>query len=279
LQDFDIYVTVALSCAAVLLMACGFLFINYSMNRQKLRQAVKEKELQLRYEQELRDVEAEVRDATMEYIAWELHDNIQHSLTHLRFQVEDLKAKKNFDPEALEYIRETIFEATDQVRSLSNRLKPDFVTANNFVNAFELEISRLRRLERIEVHWQHDGVTPTLSNERLLILFRIFQELLNNVLKHSNAKNVWIELNGMSPLSLRVKDDGKGFEAQSFHRNGRGLQNMQRRSGMGGFSILIKSAPQHGCETVLMELPPTASGFTQNSQKNTEHGTQEFSIG
>lgn len=279
MQDFDIYITVALSCAAILLMTCGFLFINYSMNRQKLRQAVKEKELQLRYEQELRDVEAEVRDATMEYIAWELHDNIQHSLTHLRFQVEDLKSKESYDPEAVEYIRETIFEATDQVRNLSNRLRPDFVTANNLVNAFELEVSRLRRLERINVHWQHDGVIPGLSNERLLILFRIYQELLNNVLKHAEASNVWIELNCMSPLSLRVKDDGKGFMAQSYHKNGRGLQNMHRRSKMGGFFLSVKSAPQHGCECILTEQPSPTAELSPLPHKNTEYGTQEYSVG
>ena len=132
----------------------------------------------------------------MQYISYELHDNVQHTLTHLRLQLEVFMNSNPGVRKDIEPMENTIDETTDQLRNLCRRLNTDFITENSFTSSVQLEVVKLRRLNKFNVHWSYDEQTPFIDKEKLLATFRIFQEVINNILKHACARNISITLNG-----------------------------------------------------------------------------------
>ena len=110
---------------------------------------------------------------------------------------------------------------------------------------------------QLTITFDHENVPTTLPPELALSVFRIVQEALQNVLKHSRAKTVSVQLRGSSHgLDLTVADDGVGFAVETAGRQGLGLTSMgERVEAMGGrFNVL--SSPDRGTKlTVSMPVP------------------------
>src|ERR1035437_7100459 len=89
--------------------------------------------------------------------------------------------------------------------------------------------------------------------EEQIILFRIVQEALNNVIKHANADNISITLsNGSANFMISIADDGKGFNMEG-KKDGVGLMNMKHRASLLGGQLVMRSSPK-GSE-VTIKLP------------------------
>jgi signal transduction histidine kinase len=90
------------------------------------------------------------------------------------------------------------------------------------------------------------------------MLFRIIQEQINNVLRHSGAANLFIELvfeDRENSIELNITDDGKGFNPESLkNKKGLGLSNIMSRAGLFGGKVTILSAPDKGC-TLRVQVP------------------------
>ena len=83
------------------------------------------------------------------------------------------------------------------------------------------------------------------------MLFRIIQEQVNNVLKHSGARNLIIELilaDADKSIELSITDDGKGFNPDKVRKKGLGLSNIRSRAELFGGKVNIQSAPGRGCK-------------------------------
>jgi signal transduction histidine kinase len=225
------------------------------MHQQQLKQELKEQTLELAHQREIRAAEAEVTESVMKYISYELHDNVQHTLTLLRFQLELFMNKHPELKEDFITMEGSLDETTEQLRNLSRRINTDFITENSFISTVQLEVVKLKKLNKFMVHWSHDGKIPNISKEKMLTAFRIFQETINNVLKHSQAKNIHITLSGSEPWRLEVKDDGIGFDIDKLTLEGKvnGLRNMKNRAQMAGMSCSIESTPANGCSYVISQ--------------------------
>jgi len=82
-------------------------------------------------------------------------------------------------------------------------------------------------------------------------LFRIIQEQVNNVLKHSGASNLIIDLGleeAEKRIELNITDDGRGFDPENVPRKGLGLSNIRSRADLFGGKVTILSAPGEGCK-------------------------------
>jgi len=94
------------------------------------------------------------------------------------------------------------------------------------------------------------------SKEQKLMLFRIVQEQVNNVMKHAQAKNLVIRLSlneAANMINLSIADDGKGFDPDNTNK-GLGLSNMMSRTDLFGGKISIVSSPGKGCK-ISVEIP------------------------
>ncbi|MBS1604367.1 MAG: hypothetical protein JST42_17000, partial [Bacteroidetes bacterium] len=98
-----------------------------------------------------------------------------------------------------------------------------------------------------------------ISDKAKLMLFRIIQEQTNNVLKHSGAVNLIIELTyeeTENNIELSITDDGKGFNPEKVRKKGLGLSNIMSRVDLFGGKVTIQSAPGHGCK-LRVQVPVT----------------------
>ena len=109
---------------------------------------------------------------------------------------------------------------------------------------------------KIEIHFTKSGILPRIAKDVELCLFRITQEALGNVVKHSQSKSARVELGANSMgVNLRIADEGKGFEPDlSNPAAGIGLVGMRERLRIVGGRLSVKSELLHGTE-ILAEVP------------------------
>jgi signal transduction histidine kinase len=106
----------------------------------------------------------------------------------------------------------------------------------------------LSKRHELTIEFSHEDVPASISQDMSLCLYRIVQECLNNIIRHSGAKKAQIELRGTGKeIRLRVSDSGSGFEINSPRiKKGLGLLSMRERLRLIGGTITIKSRPSHG---------------------------------
>ena len=241
--------TIILTTIAILLLLIGLIAVLFITNRQKLKQQSEVANIRLAYEQELRQVSAEVSEHMMERFAQELHDNIGHILTTMRLQIENRKLDVPTLEPAFRPIEMSLDDATKQLKLLSRSLNTDYVNNIGLKAAIEIEVEKLRQLRRIEVQYAAGNGSFELDMNQELMVFRIFQEMLHNTMKHSKAQNVAITVQPGELVLLKVHDDGKGFDMgetmQSFRSSG--LGNMKKRAQLAGLECTIETSPGAGC--------------------------------
>jgi signal transduction histidine kinase len=235
----DIVYTVILSTLVILLLIAGVAITIFMANKQRITQEVKMAEMQRDYEKEMRTVQDEVQEQVLTNISRELHDHIQ------------LEQKKLMNPEmqaTLNPIHETLSKATQEVRSLGRSLNSDLLEQNGLLNTINAEVTRLRQFKHFEVSWENDATEPKLTKDQRLMAFRIFQEILNNMLKHAKAAHVAITLAGKEKFALVVKDDGKGFNVPEIMSagSGSGLRNIVKRATLANLVCTIDSETGKG---------------------------------
>ena len=201
----------------------------------------------------------EAQEAERRNLARELHDEIGQSLTAQKMALEGLGIRSG-DPRLHDQI-ENITEITDrilnQVRQISLDLRPPQLDDLGLVAAIRWNVSQQSAIAGLVSHFSANGEIPVKLPESVAIAsYRIVQEALNNVIKHSDAKNVWVSLDGIEDkLHLLIRDDGKGFvpEAQDA-RKSMGMAGMAERSLMVGGHLRVATQPGKGC-SILAEMP------------------------
>jgi signal transduction histidine kinase len=254
--------TIISTTIVLLFLVTAIIIMLLVASRKMIKQQITLSQTRLHYEQELRTVEQEVQEAVMNHISQELHDNIGQLLTLMRVQVEQGKKKHPDAAIILAPVNETIATAIKQVRSLSNTLNSDYIERNGLRETIAQEVIRLQQLDHIRVHFDGDGTEPHLSKDQCLMAFRIFQEMLNNTLKHAQPQNIYILLTGSRQFKLQVRDDGNGFDVAHIMQQagGNGLKNMQKRATLAGLAFEVTSAPGAGCTYAIQDVTTAAVG-------------------
>ena len=190
-------------------------------------------------------------------LARELHDGIGQLLCSARRQLEfsqmdSLPVAEN-DP-ALQMLDDSIKE----VRDLSHSMMPPYILNKSLREAIEEFVHRLnnKHLVKIETEWVNtDNIS--IDKTQTLMLYRSVQEIISNIFKHAQAKNIHIELiNHDTELTLMIIDDGVGFDKESLYKNskGLGLKNIESRIAYIGGTLEIDTTPGKGV-TYTIELP------------------------
>jgi PAS domain S-box-containing protein len=197
-------------------------------------------------------------------IARELHDDTIQYLVVLARQLDDLasssKGLSKDERQYLENLRQQINSIMEGVRRLSHDLRPATLDRLGLLPALEWLASNMTKHSGINVQVKTQGVERRLPTEVELVLFRIVQEALSNVRRHSQATNAEVTVEfGEKKITIAVKDNGKGFAIPEavgdLVKEGRfGLAGMHERIQLLGGSLKIDSAPGKGT-TVSVEAP------------------------
>ena len=187
------------------------------------------------------------------YIGQELHDNINQILAGTKMYLSSAGKKNDEIKEAVKYPMELIDSSIAEIRLLCQQL----VTPLKNIDLEAIVQVLLKRLEQsttTKTDFHYTIPDELLSDDLKLNIYRIIQELLNNIVKYAEAKNVSISLEAKNKnISIIIKDDGKGFDIKQ-KRAGIGISNIINRAESFNGKAKIKTKPGKGCK-VTVSIP------------------------
>lgn len=257
MSNIDIILSIVSVTLLVLLLISGIILVVFQSGKQRLRQEMEMSESKLNYEKELRKVETEVSEQVLGQLAQELHDNIGQLLTAVHIHLENQKLDHPELKEGYKPMETYLSEAIQQLKLLSRTLNNDYIGHNGLLAAIEIEVNRLKSLRRFEIHWDAVSGGSNLDKNQELMAFRLFQEIIQNALRHSMAKDVYLSVkNDAGNFSLKVEDNGKGFDVESIMQSSKasGLRNIIKRAQWAGLDYKINSSPGNGCTITLEKV-------------------------
>jgi len=219
-------------------------------------------------EDRLRALSAKMQSAREEEgtrIAREIHDELGGSLTGLKWDLESIETKLQAanGNSTIADIRKQIgaisgrIESTiNTVRRISSELRPGVLDDLGLVAAIEWQAQQFQKRTGLKVHWESELDTVEVSREAATAVFRIFQEVLTNVLRHSQASNIHVRLlQHRHHLELSVVDDGRGItEAEKQNTESLGLLGMKERALLVGGEVSVTGSSEKGT-TVVVTVP------------------------
>lgn len=183
-------------------------------------------------------------------LARDLHDDLTQRLARLAIDLGKPDLVKEGTPEAMTVrsVREGLAQLSEDVHTLAYRLHPTILEDLGLVEALRTECDRFEHRESIRVDQDLAAVPEGASWEAVLALFRVAQECLRNVVRHSRARNVSVALREVDGgLELSVQDDGVGFDTDAHLESGHiGLAGMHERMSLVSGSLEIVSGPDEG---------------------------------
>jgi two-component system, NarL family, sensor histidine kinase UhpB len=188
-------------------------------------------------------------------IAQDLHDEVNQALTAilLRLQATISDAPDNLKRE-LTVTKELANQAMDELLNLARQLRPTSLKDHGLIAALASQVRDFGERTGIESSFKRHGDVPKLSDEEQLVIYRVTQESLSNVVRHAGAQKVDVELSFVGKTILRVHDDGHGFTGERLNGSGRprgrpgglGLSGMRERALLVGGALQIFSEPGEG---------------------------------
>ena len=208
--------------------------LNQELNKQKLiAQAV---------------VDAQEKERSL--IGKELHDNINQILSTAKLYLEVARTDEKERDGLIDMSANSISNAINEIRTISRSLVPSSIGDLGLVESLQDLVESIKLTRKLHVEFFHyNDIDMLISEQQKLMLFRITQEQVNNVMKHSNAKNLVIELlSEDDTINMSISDDGDGFDLdQVKHKKGVGLSNITSRAELFNGKVKIDTAPGKGC--------------------------------
>ncbi|MGE5108972.1 MAG: sensor histidine kinase [Sphingobacteriales bacterium] len=204
--------------------------------------------MQTTFEQELLKTQLEIQEQTLKNISQEIHDNIGQVLSLAKLHLATFEiGEPELMKQKVDGSKELITKAIQDLRSLSKSLDTDAISAIGLYQAAKNELDSIEKAGFHHTHLILDGAFYKLEPNVELILFRVFQEVLNNIIKHAGAKNITVQFNYQPQiLTLKISDDGIGFDLNRINENnssdfGLGLKNMHNRTKIVNADFLMES--------------------------------------
>ena len=211
----------------------------------------------IEHQKEILATQLEIQRQTMEDIGREIHDNIGQKLTLASLCTQQL-GYENKAPQindAVENISSILNNSLTELRALSKSLTDNRIHTDSISNLLEEECDKIKQLKNCNVTYNFSKKKISLSYQAKSILLRITQEFLNNSIKHSKCKNIFVLLGvSKNTLQLCLQDDGKGFDVEKNNNDGIGLTNIKKRAEMIGGSYQLESNITYGTKLTI-ELP------------------------
>src|SRR5260221_3178195 len=197
------------------------------------------------------------QESTLRHISRELHDEFGQVLTAIGSMLGRAgKHAPEGSPlrEDLKEVQEIAQSTLNNIRTLSQALHPVLLEEAGLESTLDWYIPTVGRQTGIGVHYEKTGQAFPVGTSAGVHIYRVLQEALNNVSRHSGGNDAWIRLKiSLDALELEVEDRGKGFVAAKMQR-GIGLVAMRERAELIGGTLAISPRPQGGTK-VRLQIP------------------------
>ena len=254
-EEFSVAFYITIIFFSLLAVSVVFFVIRYTAKQREFRhsKALREKEFLM----EMAKVQTEVAENTINRISEELHDNVCQSLLFSCRELE-IEASRREDNEKIISIKDDLKVTLNTLRSLSHSLS-NHRLQNGLRDALQLDLDRISGSFTVEselvidMNEEHDSIAQLEESTADLVLYRCFQELISNILKHSNATKIMVILKGNAERwhRLEVLDNGGGFEMDKI-RKGLGLTHIEQRMKALNGKVEINSKIGNGSSIALI---------------------------
>lgn len=243
--------------AAALLVILLLTYHNYR-NRQKLQQA---KIDELETEKQLTATEAVLKGEEQERtrLAKDLHDGLGGMLSGIKFSLSNMKENLIMTPDnaqAFERSIDMLDSSIKEMRRVAHNMMPEVLVKYGLDKALKEFCSEIDRSGAINVSYQSVGMNNAgIEQTTAVTIYRIVQELVNNAIKHAQAKNLLVQLHQAEKerlLAITVEDDGKGFDVASLKQSGgMGWHNIENRVEFLNGKLDIQSGVDKGTSVMI----------------------------
>ncbi|MFY7965910.1 MAG: sensor histidine kinase [Chitinophagaceae bacterium] len=254
--------------ALLALMLVGFIVAMLFLYQKRQNQYKKEMAvMQEEYDQQILRVQFEMQEATLKEIANKLHDGLKNNIVSIiqrlnliGFQISRDNYKTQNLAEDINKISEDLLVVKDEVRLTSHSLSTDRIRQVGLIDAIKFEVKRLKQSLQMQINFNLDESKNYFFSETdAVYLFRMFQEIIGNVISHSKATHLEININlsQQSIFTLEINDNGVGFdlnEKKKSKQSGMGLLGMQKRALQIGADFTILTNKTQGTQ-VKIQLP------------------------
>jgi len=250
--------------AGIVITTIVFLIIGFFVvilvayiNQRKKKHLEEKLAMQSSFQQELLRTQLEIQEQTFNHVSQEIHDNVGQILSLAKVQVNIMNESGDMNKEMLNEVKENIGKAMIDLRDIAKSLSSERIKSQSIHNAVINETERINKSGIIYILVSVEGDERKMDEQKKLILFRIVQECIQNIIKHAGASQVNISFN-YSPQALQtiIKDNGKGFdiEDEKNKSTGLGLSNIKTRASLTGGSVNIESIQAQGT-TISINMP------------------------
>lgn len=229
------------------------LFIKYQ--QKKIENELRINQIRIEYDKTILNTKLEIQEEVFNNLSKEIHDNIGQKLSLVKLKLSTLKhASEVFHSEG---VIDLLGEIIIDLKKLSIGMDSNWICENGLIQALEKIAQQLRTTNLFDVELLISFNNLHFSPEKELILFRIVQEAVNNIIKHSSATKVKISVEILSDIfHMQISDNGNGFDQNNLQKylNGAGLRNMKIRAKAVHGDFHIKSEQGLGT-TVYIKIP------------------------
>jgi len=199
----------------------------------------------------------EIQEQTLQHISRELHDNLGQVASLIKINLTTLKLNEPEKAvEKIEATKDLTRQLIADIKSLSVSLGSDRLIQIGLIKAIETEVERLNKTGEFIAAFKLHGTIPDIDNDQSVILYRMVQEVLNNMVKHSEAKHISIFIHAKENVFiLAFNDDGIGFNTEEkINASGAGLRNLKNRALLINAQLHIESLVGKGTK-ITIEMP------------------------
>lgn len=244
-----------------------YLAIRYEITQKRMAEdAVKE------FPQQILAAQEEER----KFISQEIHDDFGQLLIALKIylvhNMADLMEQYPKLQQLTVGLKVKINEIIEKARKLSHKLAPPNLKYVGLSKAVRELVDTINVEKKLSIKFSHRMLKDVDLGGKDIVLYRIIQEALSNIVKHAQAKNAEVSLQyKKGKVYLRIKDDGKGFDPKSFRKSSKslGLSLMRERSRSAGGILQVKSAPGLGTQ-IRLNFPAEPVGSVGREKQNAQ---------
>lgn len=257
----EIYFVIIIGIILGLLLVGFIVTILFLYQKRQRRQEQEMEKMKDMYEKEALRSQLEIQENTFKTIAQELHDNIGQMLSVVKLTLSILPVEKEHIAfEQVQNSKEILNKAIIDLSNLTKSLHTERIMDIGLIESIRFELYSLRRAGILEVKFHPQGDEVSFDEQKSIFLFRIFQEVLNNTIKHAKATLIVVNLNYMGDFFImEIKDNGNGFNLTEKREvtssgSGVGLRSLYNRASIIGAELMINSEPGGGT-IVTIKLP------------------------
>jgi len=275
-QEEENILIVIVSATIILLLLATFIVLFLFVYQKRMYKHKRHvQKMQEDFKQELVNSKVELQEQVLNSVSEEIHDNLGQMLSVVKLNLVKLgkmASKEEDKTKVIGELKTQVSGVINDMRSISKTLSKDFISDFGLVESLKVELARIKRTGEMDAVLICEGKdTLYLDGQSQIVLFRIAQELINNAIKHAEAKQIKATVTFFDDsLKMTIEDDGKGFDLEAIEiknsqNSGNGLRNMKNRVKIIGGVLNLNSIIGKGTNATI-EIN-TQSSLYINSKK------------